>query len=254
MRCRQIEDRNRRAAERGDGRELRDSGDLEAANAFVCRNADAIADAIVLVVSSLLVDRDLVVGRGPSAGREGERVEALIGAWIDAVRQRRRRWDDLPVPADELDVVGNRSTGRGDVRKLLHVCEHRLRECRRRRVGAVGVLEGDLAADHGVGVLVGLVDDLRVGAGDGVREDVRPADHRDAENDCERGEDGPELSSEHAFEGDGDHCASSSMTPSTACASERPRSRTMSPSARNRIRSAMAAARGSWVTITVVCP
>ena len=55
---------------------------------------------------------------------------------------------------------------------------------------AVRVLECDLAADDGVRVLVRLVDDRRERARDRVGEDVGAADHRDAEDDRECGQDG----------------------------------------------------------------
>jgi len=63
-----------------------------------------------------------------------------------------------------------------------------------------------------------------------------------------------QLAAEQSFERDGDHESSVLITSST-CAWLAPfNSWTINPSARNKIRSAMAAARGSCVTITVVWP
>src|SRR3954467_8570378 len=113
------------------------------------------------------------------------------------------------------------------------------REARRGCRVAPGVLERDLAADDGGGVLVRLAEGLRECPGDGVGQDVRAADHRDAEDDCESAQRGAQLAPEDAFEGDAGHRASSSITPITSRASERPRSRTITApimnSARTRI-------------------
>ena len=65
---------------------------------------------------------------------------------------------------------------------------------------------------------------------DRVGEDVRAADHRDAEHDRERGEDRAELAPGEALEGDGDHRpASSFIAASTSGALERPTSLTIEP-------------------------
>ena len=66
---------------------------------------------------------------------------------------------------------------------------------------------------------------------------------------------GAQLAAEQAFEGDARHrFATSRRASSTSVALERPSSRTTRPSARNRMRSAIAAALASWVTMIVVWP
>src|SRR5262249_25643086 len=88
-----------------------------------------------------------------------------------------------------------------------------------------------------------------------VGEHESAADHRDAEHDRERGQRRPELAAEKALERDGDHRAlTSSIAATTWPADEGPSSLTISPSARKRMRSAIAAACASCVTITVVWP
>ena len=73
---------------------------------------------------------------------------------------------------------------------------------------------------------------------DRVRQDVGAAHHRDAEDDRKCGENGPELPASEALERESDHpVVSSSIVASTVCGSEAGRSRTISPSARKRIRS-----------------
>src|SRR5580765_5899626 len=153
-----------------------------------------------------------------------------------------------------MGLVGDHTGSGARLRQLSHFGQHGSREGRRFLGVAVRVLERDLAADDGVRVLVRLVDDRRERARDRVGQDVGTADHRDAEDDRERSQDGAELSSEQSLDGYADHRESSSMTAMTSLASDGPTSLTIFPSARNRILSAIAAARASCVTITVVWP
>src|SRR5207245_2719086 len=88
-----------------------------------------------------------------------------------------------------------------------------------------------------------------------VGEDIAAADHRHAEDDRDRGQGGAELAAEEALEGDGGHLLPTSSIAAITWAALAPASSlTTTPSARKRTRSAIAAARGSCVTITVVCP
>src|SRR5205085_10068834 len=90
---------------------------------------------------------------------------------------------------------------------------------------------------------------------DRIGEGECAADHRDADDDGERGQQCADLAARASLEGDGEHQRlTSSSVSRISCALDGPRSRTISPSARNRIRSAIAAAWASWVTITVVWP
>src|SRR6266508_6063685 len=190
------------------------------------------------------------------SGGERQRVEALVSPSIDAKGEGRcaTAGDDLAVSTEEVDLVRDLSCGCIYLWKLPHLRKHRRGKSGCLLCVAVGVLECDLAGDNGVGVFVRLVDDRREGSRDRVREDICAADHRDAEHDRKRRQNRAELAPQQPFECDADHLDSSSMTWSTSWASDGPRSLTIWPSARKRMRSAIAAARASWVTITVVWP
>src|SRR5439155_11806926 len=114
---------------------------------------------------------------------------------------------------------------------------------------------GRLAGDDGVRVRVRLGEDVVEGAVDRVGEDEGAADHRDTQDDRERGEDCAELAPREPAQRDPDHCSVTSLTVSRiCCSSAAPRSLTMRPSARNKIRSAIVAPRASWVTMTMFWP
>ena len=142
----------------------------------------------------------------------------------------------------------------GDAGQPAHLLEQRLGE-RRRRDALVRVpADRALAGDHRVGVLVDLREDGAERRLDRVGEDVRAADHRDAEHDRDRGQRRAQLAAEQSLERDSDHEPRRAhhfehlrrLAPVSSC--------TISPSARKRMRSAIAAARASCVTITVVWP
>ena len=112
-----------------------------------------------------------------------------------------------------------------------------------------------LPRDDGVGLLVRAREDRVERLVDRVGEDERAADHRDAEDDRDRRQRGAELAREQAAEGDAPHRSATSLRASRiSVCDERPSSLTITPSARKRTRSAIVAARGSCVTITVVWP
>src|SRR5207248_6929543 len=89
---------------------------------------------------------------------------------------------------------------------------------------------------------------------DRVREHVSAADHGHPEHDRGGGQDRPQLPAEQALQCDARHELRLLITASTSSAVASVSCFTINPSAMKRIRSAIAAARGSWVTITVVCP
>src|SRR5207302_3769738 len=125
----------------------------------------------------------------------------------------------------------------------------------RGRGAAVRVRDRRVRRDRRARVLVGLREDRREALVDRVREDEGAADHRHAEHDRKGGERRAELPPREALQSDPDHRAVSSfMTASTSAAVVCWSSRTISPSARKRMRSAIAAAPGSCVTMTVVWP
>ena len=124
-------------------------------------------------------------------------------------------------------------------------------------------VERGLPRDRGVGAAVDLGEDAVEGALDRVGEDVRAGDHRDAEHDRDRRQRRPQLAPEQARECDAHHERMPPLSPVTRCGSSwrgspparsAPSSSAIRPSARKRMRSAIAAAAASWVTITVVWP
>ena len=133
--------------------------------------------------------------------------------------------------------------------------EQGLVERRRLAAAAVGGLERGLARDHGVRALYDLVEDRVERLLDRVREHVGAADHRDAQHDRDRGQSGSQLASEQALKREHDHAVViASIAARISGCVERGSSLTILPSARKSMRSAIAAARGSCVTITVVWP
>src|SRR4029079_14676728 len=120
---------------------------------------------------------------------------------------------------------------------------------------ARGVLDDLLAADDRVGVGRRLGGQITEGLLQRVREHERAGYHRDADDDGEGGQQGAELAGREALEGNADHRPlTRSSVARMSWAVEAPRSSTMWPSARNRMRSAIAAACASCVTMTVVWP
>src|SRR5262249_5621061 len=114
--------------------------------------------------------------------------------------------------------------------------------------------EGRLGADDRVGVLVRLGEDRRERVVDRVREDEGAADHRDAEDDRERRQHRTELPAGEPLQRDTEHYFRLLMTARTSAWLAPCSSFTISPSLMKRTRSAIEAARGSCVTMTVVCP
>src|SRR3954465_13830027 len=118
-----------------------------------------------------------------------------------------------------------------------------------------GLLDDFLAGDDDAGLAVGGVEDVGERLLDRVGEDEGAADHRDAQHDGHRGEERAGLAAQKALDRNArQRPVTSSRVSRIVWAVEGPRSLTMFPSARNRMRSAIAAACASWVTITVVWP
>ena len=250
---REREDGERRAAERLLPGELGQTGDRERLHGPLGHHADLIADREPFVLGGRGVDDDLVRAVRPRALRELGRVEALILRVLpEGERRRSAGFDDVAVLRRQLREVVDATFCGSDAGKGPDLVEQALGEGRRQpEVG----LEGLLARDDGVGPRVHGREDVVERLVDRVREDVGAADHRDAEHDRESREDRAQLPAREALESDLDHRPTSSfIAVSTSAAVERPRSLTMRPSARKRMRSAMAAARASCVTIRVVWP
>ena len=202
---------------------------------------------------------DLAVARGPAALDQVQRVEAVVlRRGLDAERERRRAAGvhGVAVGLEQLRLeVLDRAGGDLDAVDITHVLECVVRDRRRLSRLALEVDPGLLARDHDVRAGVRVDEDGVERLVDRVREDVGAAHHRDAEDDRKRREEGPQLAPGHAAERDLDHLrVISSSAASTACSSAPGSSLTISPSARKRIRSAVAAARASCVTMTSVWP
>ena len=127
-----------------------------------------------------------------------ERVEArVLGRRVDPEAEARGavRVHRLAVVGDDLrvELVVDAAHRQPDRVEPADVVEERRLDRRRRRLLEVGGEARLLAADDGVRARVGVGEDARERLVDRVREDVRPADHRDAEHDRERGQDRAEL-------------------------------------------------------------
>jgi len=188
----EVEDRNGRAAERAQPSEAHGADDAELLDRTPCQHSDRVADLVVLRVGGLRVDRDLVVPLGPAAGGQDERVEPLIAFRIDAERKARRAArarEHLVVAAYKLRLVCDAAFRQCDAGKPANLLQQRFGE-RRRRDGVPVRARSDraLAGDHGVRVLVDLVEDGSERRLDRVGQDERAADHRDTEHDRDRGE------------------------------------------------------------------
>src|SRR5204863_6762186 len=189
------------------------------------------------------------------AGLQLERAEARVGGVVAGAHAL--LGDRLAVGADDVGGVGllraDVARGRLDLRQRLDLGQHRGWDRAPAAVG--GVLDDLLAADEGVGLGSRRGEEAGERLQRRVGEDEGAADHRDADDDGERGEHGADLAGRESLERDADHrwvtCSSASRI---SWALDWPRSRTMWPSARNTTRSAIAAAWASWVTMTVVWP
>ena len=253
-----VEEGDRGAAEAVDVAEPDDPGELVGADGALAGHLDGVADLEALIVGGADVDRDLAGAGGPVALDELERVEALVGG-VDAEAEGRVvALDRLALAVEDLRLVGvpghveDRAGGRLDLGQRPHLREHVLGD-----LGLAGLrpLDELLARDDRVGLLVRAREDRVERLVDRVGEDERAADHRDAEDDRDRRQRRAELACEQAAECDAPHRSATSLRTSRISAwEERPSSLTMMPSARKSTRSAIVAARGSWVTMTVVCP
>ena len=200
LRGRDVEDREGRGPDRLDVSVLRDPDDLEVLLRLERRDLDRLAEREVLAVGRAGVDDDLSVALGPAALEQVERVEArVLGRGVDPEPEARGavRVHRLAVVGDDLrvELVVDAAHRQPDGVEPADVVEERRLD---RRWGRLLEVRGEarlLAADDGVRARVGVGEDAREGLVDRVREDVRPADHRDAEHDRERGQDRAELAS-----------------------------------------------------------
>ena len=253
-----VEQRDRRAAEAVDVAEARDAGELVALDRPFARDLDRVAELEALLLGGVQVDDDLARPRGPVAFDELERVEALVGGLDAEPEGRVVALDRLAVAVEDLCLVRvarqveDRAGGGLDLRQRPHVGEHVLGDL---RLAGLRPLDELLARDDRVGLLVRAGEDRVERLLDRVGEDERAADHRDAQDDRDRRQRRAELARQQAAEGDAPHRSATALrTSRISDCDERPSSLTMTPSARKSTRSAIVAARGSCVTITVVCP
>ena len=113
------------------------------------------------------------------------------------------RLDRLAVAADQVRVrrvavqVDQRAGGRSDAGHSPDPLEHGLRDG---RVAAVRVVDELPAAHDRVGVAVGAGEDRVERLRDRVGQDEAAADHRDAEHDRQRRQDGADAAGEEALE------------------------------------------------------
>ena len=253
LRSRQVEARERRAADRGHRAEFDDARDPQTLSRPVGLRTDLLSELEVLLAGRRLVDHDLA-GAGPVAVDQFQRVEPRIAVRDAEAKVRSAAIHDrLAVVADQLSLAVDARLGGRDAGEGPHLREQRLVERRRLRGVVAGEVEGRATRDDDVRALADVREDRVEGLVDRVGEDVGAADHRHTEHDRERGQRRPQLPPEQAPQRNADQLSVTSLivamiSASLAC----PRSRTMRPSARKRTLSAIAAARASCVTMTRV--
>ena len=208
LRGRQVEDRERRAAERGRRcRTRRSRLILNGCSLPAARDdADGLPDLEVLLEAVFSSIADLVRPVRPGAGDERERVEALVARSVDAegeARARRRAATTLPFRPTNCawsptPPTASATSGRALTRASVDsgndgaFCEPPKTSL---PVTTASTFEYAVGED-------------RVEAGvDRVGEDEGAAHHRDAHHDRERGQDQPELAPEQILERDPDHDA-----------------------------------------------
>ncbi len=252
-----VEDRERSAAERLDAGVLGGSDELEVLHRREGRHLHLVAHLVALILRRPGVDDDLVRAGRPTPVLELERVEPGVGGVDTKAEGGRVLHDRLAAVVEDLHgrLLEDAPDGGVDLVVRADLLQHRCGDRRRRRRLAFEADVGRRRRHDSVSAGVGLDEDPVERTVDRVREDERPADHRDAEDDGDRGQNGPELPAREAPKGDPDHVSVTSRIVSRICSSPAPpRSLTMLPSARNRTRSADEAARASCVTITIVWP
>ena len=189
LRSREVEAGERRAANRETRAELDDAGHAHLFDRAFRLDTDLLADLEVLVAGGLLVDDDLVRTR-PAALHQRQRIEDRV-----AVRDREpevwrsARHDRLPVVTDELRRIRiDAALGLGDAGQRLNLRQQRVVERRWAEAVLIAQIDSRLAGDDRVGALPDVREDPVERLIDRVREDVRPADHRDPEDDRDGGE------------------------------------------------------------------
>ena len=252
----EVEDGDRGAAERAVGPEADDAADAVLGQWAVAERSDGLPHLEVLPLGGRPVDRDLAVTAGarrPSTSWSGLRLWSAVASTPIATPSPGLP-DRLALRIYEPRLVLDRALRQAHAGHGLHRAEHAGGEGRCLGVPVVR-LDRLLGADHRVGGLVRVLEDAVEALAEGVGEDEGAADHGDAEDDRERRQRGPQLPSEQPFQRDADHrTVTASSASRISCVVEGPRSLTIRPSARNRMRSAIAAACASCVTMTVVWP
>ena len=115
----EIEDRDRRAADRVDGAEADDAGDPVLRHGAVGEDANGLPDLEALLLGGRLVDRDLAVATRPLARHELERVHGLVGGGVEREREPVVDLADrLAGLVDQPCLVFDRPLGVADARQV----------------------------------------------------------------------------------------------------------------------------------------
>ena len=188
-RRRDVEDRDRGAAEAVDVAEASNARERVRAHRALAGDLDLLADVEALALCGRDVDHDLVRACGPVARDELERVEALV-CGVDAEAEGGiRALDGLAVAVEDLRLVRvageieDRPRRSLDLRQRADTLEHLRRDGRPARLRPLDELG---PGDDCVRLLVGAREDRVERPLDRVGEDERAADHRDAEHDRDR--------------------------------------------------------------------
>jgi hypothetical protein len=187
LRGRHVKYGDRRATDRVDGAVAGDSSDRVLTHRAASRHTDPVPYRVAVVRRGALVDHDLARGGGPVALGERKRIEALgVGVKTEAELPVLTRPQPLAVLADQLGWVRaaaeieHGAGGGRDVAVGAHAVQQRGRHG---GIAAGGVLDDLAAGDHRARLGIGVLEDGVERLVDGVGEDERAADHRDAEHD-----------------------------------------------------------------------
>src|SRR3954452_2897724 len=259
LRRREIEQRERRAAEARRRAEMHESGDRVLAGAGRRHDLDLLTDGDPMALGRARVDHHLIrTGRGRAARFELQRgrvripraaerrraavLDHLVGRGIDDPRRAAYRAIGARDAIDGLYLRQNAFRDRLPLGSTAPTSTARGVEGRRR------LHDNRCAGEHGAEQVVEALEG-------GIGQDERAGGHPHAEHDRQRGQHQPELAREQALDRRSEHYASSDLISSRIASAVGDRiSWTTLPSARNTTRSACAAACASCVTITIVWP
>ena len=227
---------------------LHDAHDLDGLDAVLRGERDGLANLRLGFGGDFLGDRDLSGGCRQSPLDRRVRVEFFGHAGEHETRRATRLIHGLTVN-DHIALDLDKRLGKSHTVGSPHGCD----EIGVEEDLGLGVFERRLLLDDHVDLGVALLEDLHEGAIDLVCQYERAGDHRDAEQNRDRRQSRPQLARAESSQDETDHGYSSVLIVSRISPADRwPASRTILPSRRKSVRSAIAAALASCVTMITV--